>query len=415
MKSLVLVLTATTSILTSCGSANINKLFGSTDNSTTALIQRAQMAYDKGDYDAAEDYATQAYNGTSNNGEAAELLGSIMLSKAGIDIFQVVGKLSELSTAKTSTTTTTTTDSCGSSTSDAASSLSTLSCKLLSLTSDDIAALGDTVTLKSNYFSPVTSYYAPKVITDEIRAKVNVLKYTDKGIRMLCPFVDRTKVTGSSIDTRHTLANCGDKSGTSYNSAKVHIAFALLHLTETLVYQRSILSDATSSTSGSSGGIITLSSKITSANFGTDISGFITAISDFQSMVNAIADTGNANSQISLALDGLTVVASSFGVAGVPDKIISVVTGGLTKIKETASKLATAAGNASSSATYQTQALKGQFSQKYASAVNTKINSVCGTDGKSCSTDQKTQLCTSYSSISQGIDPSTVSKPTWCP
>ena len=417
MKRRILVLTtATAALLNSCGAANVNRLFGSADNSTTAQLQRAQIAYDKGDYDAAEDYATQAYNGSANNGEAAELLGSVMLSKAGIDIFQIVGKLSDLSTAKaTSTTTTATTDSCGSSTTDAATSLSTLSCKLLSLSTADIATLGTTVALTSTYFSPVTSYYKPNDITDDLRQKVNVLKFTDKGIRFLCPFVNRAKVTGSSIDARHALATCGDKSSTSFNSAKIHIAFALLHLTETLVYQRSILVDATTSGSStaSTGGISTMSSKISSANFGTDITGFLTAVTEFKGMVDAVADTGNANSQISLALDGLTVVAASFGEAGVPDKIVSAVTGGLAKIKDTASKLAAAAGNTSSASTYQAQALKGQINQKYASTVATKINSVCGTDGKSCAS-QKTQLCASYTSISQGVDPSTVTKPTMC-
>lgn len=414
MKKNILVLACSAALFHSCGAANVNRIFGSADNSTTAQLQRAQIAYDKGDFDAAEEYATQAYNATTNNGEAAELLGSIMLSKAGIDIFQIVGKLSDLSSTKTSTTTTTTsTDSCGSSTTDAATSLSTLSCKLLSLSDSDISNLGSTVALTSTYFSPVTSYYKPNDITDELRQKVNVLKFTDKGIRYLCPFVNRAKVTGPSIDSRHALATCGDKSTTSFNSAKVHIAFALLHLTETLVYQRSILIDSTSSSTSSTGGIATMSSKISAANVGTDITGFLTAINEFKGMVDAVADTGNANSQISLALDGLTVVAAAFGEAGVPDKIVSSVTGGLTKLKETASKLAAAAGNASSSSTYQAQALKGQINQKYASTVATKINSVCGTSGASCAS-QKTQLCSSYTSISQGVDPTTVTKPTMC-
>lgn len=406
---MIILTTATAAAVNSCGAANFNRIFGNTDNSTAAQLQRAQIAYDKGDYDAAEDYATQAYNGTSSNGEAAELLGTIMLSKAGIDIFQIVGKLSDLSTTKT-TTTTTSTDSCGSSTTDAASSLSTLACKLLSLSDADIANLGTTEPLTSSLFSPLTSYYKPKSITDEVRQSVNVLKYTDRGIRYLCPFISRAKVTGASTDSRHALATCGDKSASSYNYAKVHIAFALLHLTETLVYQRTILSDSTST-----GGIASMSSKISSATIGTDISSFITAVSEFKGMVDAVADTGSTNSQISLALDGLTVVAASFGEAGVPEKIISVVTGGLAKIKETASKLATAAGSASASSTYQTQALKGQISKKYAATIATKMNSVCGSDGSTCSTTQKTQLCTSYSSISQGADPAASSKPTWCP
>lgn len=401
-------------VLSSCGAANFNRIFGSTDNSTSALLQRAQMAYDTGDYDKAEELATQAYNGTTHNGDAAVLLGSIMLSKAGVDIFQIVAKLSELSTPSKTATTTTSTDGCTSSTTstDAAGSLSTLSCKLLTLTADDTAALGSNVTLTSPYFAPVTSYYKPNDITDTVRQAVSVLKYTDRGIRYLCPFINREKVTGSSTDTRHALATCGDKSNTTYHYGKVHISFALLHLIETLVYQRGILVDGVSSSGGT--GIATLSTKLNAANFGTDISGFLTAVTDFKTAVDNIANTGNANSQISLALDGLAVVATSFGEAGVPAKIISTITGSLAKIKETADKLATTAGNASSSSTYQAQALKGQINQKYAATVETKMNGVCGTDGAKCSDTEKTQLCTSYTSISEGVDPSKLSKPSWC-
>lgn len=414
MKKMI-VTTFVAAALSSCGAANFNRIFGSTDNSTSALLERAQMAYDTGDFDRAEELATQAMNGTVNNGEAAVLLGNIMLSKAGVDVFQVVAKLSELSSPSKTAVATTSTDGCTSSTtsSDAAGTLSTLSCKLLSISTDEASVLGTTVALNSTYFAPVTSYYKPNDITDAIRQAVNVLKYTDRGIRYLCPFINRSKVTGESTDSRHTLENCGDKSGTTYNYAKAHIAFGLLHLIETLVYQRGILVDGVSSSSGNTG-IATLSTKINAANFGTDISGFLTAVTDFKTAVDNIANTSNPNSQISLALDGLLVVATSFGEAGIPAKIISTITGSLTKIKETASKLATTAGNASSSSTYQAQALKGQINQKYAATIETKMNTVCGTDGAKCDTTQQTQLCTSYTSISEGVDPTKLSKPSWC-
>jgi hypothetical protein len=400
-------------LLVSCGSANVNKIFGSNDESTSALLQKAQFAYDQGDYDAAEEYASKAYASTTSNGEAAILLGNIMLSKSGIDIFQLVEKLSEVSASSTSTTTSS--SACESSSTDAAGSISKLSCMLLNLTADEVSALGTDKPLTSSALQSLGSYYQPSNVTDELRQKVNVLKYADRGIRYLCPFVNRQTVFTDSIDERHVLAKCGDKSSQSFNQVKVHIGFALLHLVETLVYQRSILVDGTTSSSSSTSkvGISTISSTINAQTF-TNVNDFVGSMNEFKTVVDSLADTTSPTSQIALALDGLLVVSNSFTAAGVPAKITSSITGGLTKLKETAAKLSAAAGG-SATGNYQAQALKGQINEKYAKTVATKMNTVCGADGSTCTAEQKTELCASYAGISEGVDPSKLTKPTYCP
>jgi hypothetical protein len=405
------ILPLTLCLSASCGTANLNRIFLSKDDSAAANLQRAQMAYDRADFDEAEEYATKAYESTTDNGDAAVLLGNVMLSKSGIDIFQLIGKLSELSNTSTTTSTTSTSSTtCAKSSSDAAGSLSQLSCLLLNLTTDDIAALGSDVKLTSDGLKGLGSYYKPTEVSDELREKVSVLKYANKGIKYLCPFVNRAVVFSGSIDTRHELANCGDKSGTAFNSGKVHISFALLHLVETLVYQRGVLVDGTAG-SGKVG-ISTLSTSLNTASF-SSISSFTSTIKEFKTVVDALADTANNKSQIALALDGLLVVANSFTAAGVPSEVTSVITSGLTKLKETASKLASAAGSSSSSANYQAQALKGQINEQYAKQIASKIDSVCGSNSSTCAS-QKTELCSSYTSISQGVDPSKVTTPSIC-
>ena len=404
-------------IVFGCGTANVNKIFGSQDESTSGLLQKAQFAFDRGDFDLAEDLATKAYEGSQNNGAAAILLSHVMLSKAGIDVFQLVGKLAEASqTTTAATASTTTTGDCASTSTDAAGSISKLSCLLLNLSEADTALLGTDEKLTSAGLKSLGTYYKPAEITDELRQKINILKYTDKGIRYLCPFVNRTVVLTDSIDERHAIEKCGDKSATEFNGVKVHISFALLHLVETLVYQRGVLVDGLTSASGTAkNGISTISSSISVQNF-SSVTDFVATMTEFKKVVDSLADTANSKSQIALALDGLTVVANAFGASGVPSKVTASITGGLAKIKETASKLSSAAGG-SAAGNYQAQALKGQINEKYSKTVASKINTVCGSTGTNCTTTQKTEVCSSYTGISQGVLPATAAanKPSFCP
>lgn len=399
-------------VLNSCGSANFNKIFGSKDESLAGLLESAQIAYDKGDYDLAEEYATKAYEKTDNNGEAAILLGNIMMSKAGIDIFQLVAKLSEVSkSASSNTAKTTTAQTCAVSSTDAAGSISRLSCLILNLSEDDVAALGGSVALTSPGLKSLGSYYKPALVDEALRAKVSVLRNADKGIRYLCPFVDKTIVLKDSVDERHALANCGDKSSTQFNGVKVHIAFALLHLVETLVYQKSILVDGAAAGAESAQVGINSISKTANAATYSSAADFVSTMNEVNTVITNLADTTSNNSQLTLALDGLIVVANSFSAAGVPAKVTSAITGGLTKLRETASKLSQAAGNATGN--YEAQAFKGQISEKYAKSTATKIDSYCTENASGCAA-QKTEICASYSNISQGVDPSKVTTPDLC-
>ena len=211
-------------LLNACGSANVNKIFGAKDDSYASLLDRAQQAYDVNDLALAEELGNKAYARSDNNGDAGVLLGSVYLSQAGIDIFQLVGKLSSLSGSKT-TTAATAADPC---TSTAAASqsagnlLGELSCKILSLSEADKLALGtDTAFAGLSTSTGITKVYVPNEVTDTLRASVSILSAIDKGIRRLCPFIDRTLVMSQSIDERHTSATiCPDHTGTKFSNAK---------------------------------------------------------------------------------------------------------------------------------------------------------------------------------------------------
>ncbi len=414
LKNLILiaVVAGLATSMQSCGTANVNKLFGSTDDSYAALLQRAQLAYDEGDFSLAEELANKAYARSSNNGDAGVLLGNIYLSQAGIDIFQVVRKLSALSGSGSGSTTSSTCSSSSSSGGTGASNpLGQLSCLLLNLTDADKAALGAEQSFPGLNSVGITKVYVPSEVNDTLRANVKTLAALDKGIRKLCPFVSRSLVLSQSIDERHTSKSiCPDQTNTAYNGAKVHISFALLHLIEALVFQQGVLIDGVASNSGYTG-VQTVSTKISSANF-TSATDLVNALSSFKTIVDASFDTSNTKSQLALALNGLIMVSQSFEAAGMPSSVTSIITSQLTKLKQMASTLKTSAGGTGSDSTYQAQALKGQMNEAYAKAMAAKINTQCPTAG-SCAAE-KTNLCTNYASISQGVDPTKVQKPTIC-
>lgn len=401
-------------VMTGCGTANVNKLFGSSDESYSALLQRAQLAYDEGEFTLAEELANKAYARSSNNGDAGVLLGNIYLSQAGIDIFQVVRKLSTLSGSNSGSSTT---SSCSSSASSGGTSssnpLGQLSCLLLNLTDADKAALGSEQTFAGLSSIGISKVYVPSAVDDTLRSNVKTLAALDKGIRKLCPFVSRSLVLSQSIDERHTSATiCPDQTSTAFNGAKVHISFALLHLIEALVFQQGVLIDGVSNASSYTG-VQTVSTKISGATF-TSATDLASALTSFKTIVDQSFDTSNPKSQLALALNGLIMVSQSFEAAGMPSSVTSVITTQLTKLKQTASTLKTSAGGTGSDSTYQAQALKGQMNETYAKAMAAKINSQCSPP-KTCSDAEKAALCSNYTSISQGVDPAKVQKPTICP
>jgi hypothetical protein len=401
-------LIAVGSMLAACGSANVNKLFGSQDDSYASLLQRAQYAYDEGDFSEAEKLANKAYGRAENNGEAGILLGNIYLSQAGIDIFQLVGKLSTLSSSSSSTDSSASkcksTPTSGQNQS-ASNVLGELSCLLLSLSDADKDALGTTDTSYDSLQEiGVPSVYIPNEVTDTLRANVSVLAALDKGIRALCPFINRTSVLDKSLDERHVRTACPDRTSTSFNSAKAHIAFALLHLVEALVFQQGVLIDGVSSAENSRNGIQGISTKISAYN--GNIATLALASVEFAEVVGKVFDTDNPKSQIALALNGLIMVSTSFEIAGVPSSITKVITNQLENIRQIA-------GGTNSSSTQQSQALAGQINLVYANQMATKIDTAC--PGGACTAEQKTQLCQGFNSISAGTDPAKLRRPAACP
>lgn len=408
-------LIAVGSMLAACGSANVNKLFGSQDDSYASLLQRAQYAYDEGDFSEAEKLANKAYGRAENNGDAGVLLGNIYLSQAGIDIFQLVGKLSTLSSSSSSGSSSS--SACKSSSSSGGQSQSTsnvlgeLSCLILSLSDADKDALGTTDTSYDSLIAiGVPNVYIPNEVNDTLRANVSVLNALDKGIKALCPFINRANVLSQSIDERHgNTSLCPDRTSTSFNNAKAHISFALLHLVEALVFQQGVLIDGVSSAESSRTGIQGISGKISS--YQGNILTLASASLEFAEVVGKVFDTDNPKSQIALALNGLIMVSESFEMAGVPSSITNMITGQLTKIRQTASSIP----GGDSSSTKQNQALAGQINQVYANQMAQKINSACPSVGAGCSQEQADDLCAGYTSISNGVDPSKLTKPSVCP
>ena len=174
--------------------------------------------------------------------------------------------------------------------------------------------------------------------------------------------------------------------------------------------QRGILIDgATAATAGSSAptGISGVNSQFSKTTL--SLPQFASAVSSYSNFVNDVYATSNPDSQISLALNGLLVVTHSFTAAGVPSSVTKALDTQLTALQKVAGTL----GGASTTVN-QSKALQGQMNEKYAKDLATKINAQCpSVSTGSCSSNQ-TSLCNSYCSVSTGVDPAKVSKPTIC-
>lgn len=387
-------------LLTGCGAAsNINQMWGKDKDSVDTLMQDAQLAFDRKDFDKAEENALKVLQKNPKIGDAAALLGFVSLAKAGLHPFTVADKMVRQNSNKDDDP-----DKarCGTpSTKSASDVMKNLSCRLLNLTDADYDLLG-----KAEEFGAIvgdTKVFVPNRVTDSLRTSIKALDAVTKGIKYICPYVDRDVLSAS--DDRHSSTACAPVSGSSIKRTKVHFLFALLHLVEGVVYQSSLLADNVGSSKAVS--LQTASKSFKDANVSaSNVSAFATTIDRFKSVTETVfLTTSSPISQLQQLLIDLKTITKSFEkIPGLPAKFTK-------KIDEAAAelnKLGTDIGGSDG----ELQALKAQLSKKIAGDLSDKINSYATTAGSNLSDAQKTQICASYNSIATGTG---ATKPSICP
>lgn len=438
--------------LSGCGaSSNFNQIFGKDEDAADRMLEVAKAAYDRGDFEEAEKLTSSLLDRNPDNESAALVLGYTYLSMGGIDPYRLARELIALDTADKATASGSSTSGrtklqqggqTGASSdtdksSDASSTLTQLGA-LINLDDADFAALSSgTFDAEKNggveptLFADSNALILPAKVTDELRAKVDVLNYMNKAVRAVCRFV-ATEVKATT-DTRDTDTACATTSAPRNSPAKAHFLWGFSHLTEALVYQTVLLySGAKNGTSN----FQNASTKLDTTTFSgaSALDDFVTQVAEIKNATDAVFDTTSSDSMLVSTLNDFDSVTLAFDqIVGLPEGIKNRIVNASKKIKEVG---ATFGGTQENNA----DALKGQMTEKFVKTVGGKVDSavegqlaaVSKSTGQNIKTtkdldklpaeqkkpitDNIAKACSSYDKLSKGLPAEKVaaSKPSNC-
>lgn len=434
MKVIGLFLTA--ALLCSCGTkSNFNKIWGADDEGSDSKLVEAKAAYDAKDYSRSEKLTTELLDRNPDNESAAIILGYTLLSLGGIEPIELARELIALSSKKTEETPAAElVQNDASSSSSAATSTLTQLGSLINLSEADFGNLAEkTFDSASNdgnepslFAAATNELLVPAKISDDLRNKVAVLGYMNRAIKTICRFVDDG--TKNENELRHVDPACAPTAGPRKKRAKSHFLWAFSHLTEALVYQSVILY------SGAAGGVSNFqaaSDIINTKDYGQDIGSFVSEVLEMKNAVDAVFDTSSSDSMITGTLLNLDIVNRAFGaISGLPAGITEKISQSLNQLNKVSESLGETGvqGN--------TNALKGQMTEKFAGVIGEKITKVAASnpmlagktykqleddDNPAITPEQKTtalgqvaSMCKGYDAMAKGLPPEKNKKPSTC-
>ena len=365
--------------ITSCGSkSNVNRIFGSDESGLEATMTEAKVAYDQGQFDHAEDLVSPLVQESPDNEEAAVLYGYIMLSKGGIDPFQLARQMIKVSQQSSSTTAANLAPTTSSSSTSASGQLSQLAASLLSLSEADYGYLtsgyfdkddnaGNDLRIFVEGASSDLRVRVPNLVDDTLRQNVSTLRYMNQAIKTVCRFVDEDIRTDK--DGRNDSEDCKGVVGERKNEAKAHFLWAFSHLAEAMVYQSVLLYTNPGESKPS---IEASSSYVDSANI-RGVDGFAKFASDVLEIKNAVGKVfvTSDKSMLQEALMDLSAVSKAFGkIAGMPTSMTNVINSSYESIQKAGKEL----GGSGNEVTSNSQAFKSQMTETLSKTVSTKID-----------------------------------------
>ncbi len=394
------------SLFSACGAgSNVNKMWGKDEDSTSAKMEKARLAYDRKDFDTAASLAGDVRARNPDYGDASVLLGFIDLAKANLHPLVLARKMALLNSA---------TDidpdavRCPKAADSSATEvLRNLACRLLNLTNADYLNLGSVQDLTGVFAGK--KIFVPVTLNDDVRSKVSILNLTNRGIKNLCGFVSRDALLPTK-DMRHASADCAAKSQGVISKTQVHFLFALFHLVEALVLQGTVLQGNVGTLGTTS--LLDLNGQLKNADYGTNIALYASSITSLNTVINQVLQITDVNSQIALLVSNLKTVGKSFAqIPAIPKSVTKKIDDAIAKIDEDTSKIQGAVND--------NAALKAQITAKIAAVVSDKMNQIAAqyaTSGKTISDSDKASACTSYAAVAAGLPSNSgITKPTFCP
>ncbi len=367
-------------------------------------LQLARIDLDRDELEEAEKKAQEAYDLNPENLEAAQLLSNIYLAQGEVSLLDIAGRIA--------TDLNTPTDQNNTQAGDVFGSLS----DLVKISDEDFSNLGTLNQSTNSFFTGIDVYYpsVPGLVTnvDSPRYKVKSLRYLNKAINVLCPFVSN-QVTDSSADTRDSCSKVTTAIKTG--SAQVHFTYAMAHFLEALVFN-SVINYSNPTTATPPNNLLRRVSTIQSTKFTVEnAASYAQAVTELKTATDKILDVSSTNTMLSELMQNInTTVAALGAIENFPPSMISKIKGVLTTLETAISK----AGKVENNIGGQTQALKDQFLTKVTGTLGKSIDSFV----KSIPADQRAaqqskidEVCKSYNDLADSFVTSiSLSTPTGC-
>lgn len=357
-------------------------------------VALGRIYYDVQDYDQALKHAEQAYQINPDSEEAAVLLGYVYLAKANLSPVSVVESL--IAQGQTGDVVSEGSQESNSSAPESSSVEEDLP------DGGDFGVLGHIIGLSKEEFNkmgqvnlddpdlPVIEPYC----ANQVRKSVDKLKYVDRAIAVVCPFVDPDVRLGE--DVRH---RCQARGGSRRQRSESHFLWALAHVTEAAAFH----SVMTYGTTGSDKTNLELRVEAIQ-NFDlsnpSQISSLITDLESLtQTIDNVLQVAGfcswdeSGQTQLLALVNDLIATTYAFSkMPGIPEDLISGIhqaTGRIVAIREQTSGISQAQEQAASVRGGVTKSIS-----KEVAAVLDKMNP------ETLTTEQQQNLCQSYGNIS---------------
>ncbi len=379
---LLLVLTS----LIGCGEKyNVNQIFVSDKQkeSLESLLERAQIAYDSGDFDDAMSLANKAEKLSPASEDVAILQGYIHLSLSGMDPFKIAKTLVSASSSSSSLA----------GTSNASTFLTTIR-SILNVSNTDLQKLGEYKNEETLVrFKDYDIVLPDSAETVRNNAPLDVFTHINAAISKVCPFVNESVKT-TDVDSRHNSTNCVPTSTVRSKAVIAHFLWAFVHIAEAAVFYGVLqYQDDGAAKAHLQLRADALESDSDSLSVGEYAQHAVSLASAVDS-VFAIEDSG---SQISAVLNNILVATEAFNAIGsVPDKIkksLAKATSSITSSQESFT--------GDSDETKQRNALKSQLNEAMSSQLSSEITKLAEENPTEFA-QNKTDLCGAYATISGG-------------
>jgi hypothetical protein len=358
------------STLVGCsGSTNFNQFFVSKKQKEAldSLNARAEIAYDKGDFQEALKYAQKAYDANPTSEAASVLLGYIRLSLAGVDTFQLADNLIQQSDNASS--------SLIAETKDVSSSLGDLA-GIIGFSEEELTKLTTTEVgeLKGESENPIFDEESMNVVfpLSAADARANIvdnLVHLNSAIDVVCPWVEESakilETSGRDVnDPRHLPKECPPSTTTRRFSAKAHYLWSMAHLSEAIAFNSVFSKNLTALDKRAEA----LNSK-SSVN-PADYVGGVVELAEIVAILMPTDPEESASSMLKAIFNDFKATSTGFAaIPGMPDSLSKSINSALTKLEEQSKKISQAGGDVDADA----GALRDQLTKKLAEKVKQQM------------------------------------------